>query len=110
MRYHYEKPELKENDGKQCLIEKASKCSRKIHPPLWKILYGIFLGGIDMMNKKNAKRIKRYFRRTLKNKLCAIILFVTGVASTFIDGNITFLVFATLFAIPLFFARENWIC
>lgn len=64
---------------------------------------------IENKNAKKIRRFRRYLRRTYKNKLCAIILFGIGIASTFIDGNITFLVFASLLALALFFAKEDWI-
>lgn len=62
-----------------------------------------------MTNKKNGKKVKGYFRRTLLNKIFAIAMVLVGLWSTTIDGNITVAVFAILFAIPLFFSRRNWI-
>ena len=65
------------------------------------------------MNKMNIDekiyRLKNYWYATLKNKLCAIILFGLGVFSAKISNEATFLVFVSLFVIPLFFSRRNWI-
>ena len=44
-----------------------------------------------------------------KNKLCAIAIILLGVVSNFISCDATFLVFALLFSIPLFFAKKNWV-
>ena len=48
--------------------------------------------------------------KTLKNKLYAIILLICGYLSTLIDNDATALVLFAFFAIPMFFAKENWIC
>ena len=48
--------------------------------------------------------------KTLKNKLCSIALLITGIIPIFVDGNATILIFFTCIAIPLFFAKKNWIC
>lgn len=47
--------------------------------------------------------------KTLKNKMYATLLMIAGVVPTMIDGDATFLVFAGCIAIPLFFAKDNWI-
>lgn len=47
--------------------------------------------------------------KTLKNKLCAVVLLICGYLSVLIDKDATALVFLALIAVPLFFAKENWI-
>lgn len=47
--------------------------------------------------------------KTLKNKLYAILLLVCGYMPVLIDKDGTALVFFGCIAIPLFFAKENWI-
>lgn len=48
--------------------------------------------------------------KTLKNKLYAVIMLLCGCVPTFMEQDGTALVFISMFAIPLFFAKENWIC
>lgn len=48
--------------------------------------------------------------KTLKNKLYAIALLLCGYIPVLIDGDGTAFVFLGMIAIPLFFAKENWIC
>lgn len=64
---------------------------------------------VKVKNDEKLKKFKRYIRRTSRNKICSGILFATGMASRYIDGDVTFFVFATLLSIALFFAKENWI-
>ena len=48
--------------------------------------------------------------KTLKNKIYAIVLVGIGVAATFLlEEGIGVLIFMLMFAVPLFFAKENWI-
>ena len=48
--------------------------------------------------------------KTLKNKIYAIALVGIGVAATFLlKEGIGVLIFMLMFAVPLFFAKENWI-
>lgn len=47
--------------------------------------------------------------KTLYNKLMAIAFLILGYASVKIEGDGTFFIFSLMFAIPLFFAKENWI-
>lgn len=62
------------------------------------------------MNKKEFTEVfKRYIRRTLKNKLCALVLFVAGVASATVSNDATFLVFSLFISLPLFLASRNYI-
>lgn len=46
---------------------------------------------------------------TLKNKLCAIGLLTCGGLSTLMADDATALVFIGMIAVPLFFAKENWV-
>lgn len=48
-------------------------------------------------------------RELIKNKLYAIIFILIGAVSILIDQDGTFFIFALMFGIPLFFAKENWI-
>ena len=48
--------------------------------------------------------------KTLKNKLYALGLVGIGVAATFLlEEGIGVLIFMSMFAVPLFFAKKNWI-
>lgn len=58
--------------------------------------------------RKRARRI-RYWRRTWRNKVCALTMLLAGILSVCIDYDATFLVATVMFAIPLFFSNENWI-
>ena len=53
--------------------------------------------------------MKKYLRRTWKNKVAAMAIGFVGYLSTFIDGDATAFVFLMMFAVPLFFARRNYI-
>lgn len=47
---------------------------------------------------------------TLKNKLYAVVLLAAGIVTTIVsDGDATALVLIGGIAVPLFFAKENWI-
>ncbi len=48
-------------------------------------------------------------RELLKNKLYAIVIIFLGALSVPIEWDITFFLFAALFGLTLFFAKENWI-
>ena len=56
------------------------------------------------------KKIKRYLRRTYKNKIMAVVLVALGILSLCWTMDATFLVFAGLIALPLFLAEKNYIC
>ena len=45
--------------------------------------------------------------KTMKNKLWATGLVLAGLVPTILDGDATFLVFAGLFAVPLFLAKND---
>lgn len=47
-------------------------------------------------------------KKTLKNKLSAIALILAGTVPVLLEGDGTALVFFSCIAIPLFFAKENW--
>lgn len=47
--------------------------------------------------------------KTLKNKLYAMGLIACSLPIIWLDNDATATVFISIFAIPLFFAKENWI-
>lgn len=55
-----------------------------------------------MYGIKKKKKVKLW-----KNKLVAIVLILTGIASVNIEGDGTFLVLTLMIAIPLFLEKEN---
>jgi hypothetical protein len=57
--------------------------------------------------EKDARRFRRYIRRTWKNKVWAGIWLLTGILSVLPDGDATWLVFTILPSTYLFFARNN---
>lgn len=57
----------------------------------------------------NKKRFRQYVKRTIKNKIVALMLIILGVLSVFIDGDCTFMIFAVTVSIALFFAKNNYI-
>ena len=60
--------------------------------------------------ERNIRRFARYLDRTFKNKIYAIIMTMLGVIAFKVDSSdATFLVFTLMIAIPLFFARKNWV-
>lgn len=63
-----------------------------------------------MMIKREYKvnNFARYMRRTFKNKVCALALLIAGMVPVWIDGDGTALIFFGCLAIPMFFAKENW--
>ena len=44
-----------------------------------------------------------------KNKLFAIIFVAIGIIAIPLINDGTFLVFALMFSIPMFFSKENWV-
>lgn len=46
---------------------------------------------------------------TLKNKLYALLLIGATLPITLLEGDATATVFVGLIAVPMFFAKENWI-
>ena len=59
--------------------------------------------------KRSKRRRFRIMRELLKNKLYALILIGIGWLSIIPEGDGTFLVFALVLGLPLFFSKENWI-
>lgn len=53
--------------------------------------------------------MKDYLKRTWKNKLAALGLALVGYLSMLPEKNGTAFVFLLVFAVPLFFAKENHI-
>jgi len=48
-------------------------------------------------------------RELVNNKICALSLILLGVVASYLDSDITFLVFTTIVAIPLFLSKKDWI-
>lgn len=48
--------------------------------------------------------------KTWKNKLTAIALLGLGYMMIAMENDATVFVLFAIFAIPMFFAKENWIC
>ena len=46
-------------------------------------------------------------KKTLKNKLAAIALISVGIMPTLLEGDASFLVSASLFAVPLFLSKND---
>lgn len=42
------------------------------------------------------------------NKLIALVLIGAGAFAVWMEGDGTFLIFALLIGVPMFFAKENW--
>jgi hypothetical protein len=63
---------------------------------------------IIMMNQKHTRQIAGYWKETYKNKLCAIVLLIGGMLPILIDGDGTALLFFGCIAVPMFFAKKNW--
>ena len=53
--------------------------------------------------------MKKYLRRTWKNKAAALAIGFVGYLSTFIDGDATAFVFLMMFAVPLFFTKKKFV-
>lgn len=62
-----------------------------------------------MRTKRYIGQAFDYFRRTLKNKFYALVLLSIGVIAFGVDRDATVLVFTSAIALPLFFAKDNWI-
>lgn len=48
-------------------------------------------------------------RKTLKNKIMAIAILIIGFIPVLVYQDVTLLIIAGCFAIPLFFTKRNWI-
>ena len=58
---------------------------------------------------KIIKAIKKNLRRTYKNKLCTLALIIVGIVPIYLENDATFMTFALLIGIPLFFSKQNHI-
>lgn len=47
-------------------------------------------------------------KNTIKNKMTAIALILAGCLAIMLEGDATALVLFSFIAVPLFFAKENW--
>ena len=56
---------------------------------------------------KKMRKFISYLKRTIVNKLCAIALVVMGLISTKIGDDSNFLVFAIIFGVILFTAKDD---
>lgn len=45
----------------------------------------------------------------IRNKLYAVLLILCTLPIVFLDGDATATVFMAMIAVPMFFAKENWI-
>lgn len=48
-------------------------------------------------------------RELLRNKLYALLLIACTLPVTFMESDATATVFISMIAVPMFFAKENWI-
>lgn len=51
--------------------------------------------------------MKKYLKRTWKNKLCAIAMLLCGYVPMLTDKDATAMVFIAIFAIPMFFTKVD---
>ena len=58
--------------------------------------------------ERTATKFADYMRKTWKNKISAIALLLGGMIPVLIDGDGTALLFFSCIAIPMFFAKKNW--
>lgn len=54
------------------------------------------------------RNIRNYFRRTMLNKIAAVAMILCGLVTAKVLGDVTFLLFISMVAIPLFISRKNW--
>jgi hypothetical protein len=73
---------------------KRSDITMKINRKTWKYKY--------------ITSVILYLKETWKNKLAALLMVAVGVFMLKFDNDITILVMALIFAIPLFLAVEDW--
>ena len=88
-----------------CICQGAAKTF-----PFMKTNYILEESKMREKNMKQKRSFANYMRETWVNKLIAVGLFILGYLSTLMEGDGTAFVFILLFAIPLFFAKDNWIC
>lgn len=53
------------------------------------------------------EKLKRYIKKTWKNKAVALLLIVLGMISLMIEDDCTALVFIMVLAVPLWFEKRN---
>lgn len=58
--------------------------------------------------ERTATKFVEYLQRTWKNKITAIVLILGGMLPVALDGDGTALLFFGCIAIPMFFAKKNW--
>lgn len=65
-----------------------------------------------MNNNHKNRNVKggfvKYFRETWRNKLCACALLIAGMFGVILETDATALITMALFAVPMFFSREDW--
>ena len=64
---------------------------------------------MSKMVHKHMSNFIKYMKETIFNKIIAIIILVVASVPVWLDRDITALVLISIFAIPLFFAKNNWI-
>lgn len=71
----------------------------------------IYFGRRILMSKMGEvkRRFSKYIRRTAKNKVVALLLIGCGLGTNIASDDATFLVAILICAVPLFFARRNYI-
>ena len=60
------------------------------------------------MNRRHENSIVKYFKETAKNKIGALGLIGIAAVPMILDHDGTFMIFALIVAIPMFFAKESW--
>lgn len=63
----------------------------------------------EIFNRKNRISLYEKPKQNLKGELSAIAMLGCGYVGVLIENDATALVFLAMFAVPLFFAKENWI-
>ena len=56
---------------------------------------------------RGLRRLARYIRRTYKNKIAAIVMFLIGWLSAKISGDATFFILMLIIVWPVFLTRED---
>lgn len=62
----------------------------------------------EYRRQKAMKKFIKYIRRTWKNKLGAIFMFISGMLGVWMLNDATALVSLMLFAVPMFFSSRDW--
>lgn len=61
-----------------------------------------------MKVNNRTSRVRRYFRKTWKQKLLALVVLSIGVVHTKVTRDATILVLMILIAVPMFIDDDNW--